>query len=231
MRWFGFFVLVLAPGLACAQTVPMPQPANLRLQTVEWKHGEDVLLTVLPGGSLTVVLEEGETIERVTALDGAPLNVRVTPEGSAFTLIPEAEFERAGLLVESRTRQYRFTARTQESPLAALVVTFIAPASEDPVQPASRPEGLAFYSYRFRGDVAVRPLSVRDDARRTFVEYAPDQALPAVFAIGPTGEEEVVNGHMRDGLYVIDRVYDELVFRIDRERATARRNPAPDQTG
>ena len=30
---------------------------------------------------------------------------------------------------------------------------------------------------------------------------------------------------------VIDRVYQELVFRIDRERATARRNPVPDQAG
>ena len=56
------------------------------------------------------------------------------------------------------------------------------------------------------------------------IEYAPGQSLPAVFAIGPTGDEEVVDGYMRDGLFVIDRVHEELVFRIDKAKATARRH-------
>jgi type IV secretion system protein VirB9 len=45
-----------------------------------------------------------------------------------------------------------------------------------------------------------------------------------VFAIGPTGDEQVVDGYMRDGLFVIDRVHEELVFRIDKAMATARRS-------
>lgn len=79
------------------------------------------------------------------------------------------------------------------------------------------------YAYRLGGDRAVRPLRVSDDGARTTVAFAPEQALPAVFAIGPTGEEIVVNGHMRAGGYVIDRVHERLVFRIDGARATARR--------
>ena len=67
-----------------------------------------------------------------------------------------------------------------------------------------------------------------DDGLKTRITYAPGQALPAVFAIGPSGEEEVVNGYMRDDIFVIDRVYGELVFRIDREKATARRNDTPE---
>ena len=47
--------------------------------------------------------------------------------------------------------------------------------------------------------------------------------MPAVFGIGPTGQEEVVNGHMRGSLFTIDRVYGELVFRIDKARAEAHR--------
>ncbi|TCD04346.1 hypothetical protein EYB45_08915 [Erythrobacteraceae bacterium CFH 75059] len=79
--------------------------------------------------------------------------------------------------------------------------------------------------YRLSGDGAVRPLRVTDDGVRTTVAFAPEQALPAVFAIGPTGEELVVNGYMRGDAYVIDRIHDQLVFRIDRARATARRLP------
>jgi len=44
-----------------------------------------------------------------------------------------------------------------------------------------------------------------------------------VFGIGYNGEEEVVDGYMRDGVFTIDRVYGELVFRIDKKRARARR--------
>lgn len=81
-------------------------------------------------------------------------------------------------------------------------------------------------SYRLRGDRSVRPLRVSDDGARTTIAFAPDQALPAVFAIGPTGEEIAVNGYMRTGEYVIDRVHERLVFRIDRDRATAERQAA-----
>ncbi len=81
--------------------------------------------------------------------------------------------------------------------------------------------------YRIGGDRAVRPAQVTDNGRQTAILFPPDQALPAVFAIGPTGDEEVVNGYMRGEAYVIDRVYERLVFRIDEARATARRADEP----
>jgi type IV secretion system protein VirB9 len=46
-----------------------------------------------------------------------------------------------------------------------------------------------------------------------------------VFGIGFNGEEEVVDGYMRDGVFTIDRVYGELVFRIDKKRARAPQEP------
>ena len=91
-------------------------------------------------------------------------------------------------------------------------------------EPSIEPFNDLTWGYRLRGDRAVRPLSVRDNGRKTVIEYADGQALPAVFAIGPSGDEEVVDGYMRGGFFVIDRVHEELVFRIDREKATAKRN-------
>ena len=47
--------------------------------------------------------------------------------------------------------------------------------------------------------------------------------MPATFAFGPTGEEQMVEGYMRGGVFTIDRVYEQLIFRIDKDAARARR--------
>ncbi|RDC58908.1 hypothetical protein HME9302_00084 [Alteripontixanthobacter maritimus] len=86
------------------------------------------------------------------------------------------------------------------------------------------------WGYSVKGDREVRPAAIGDDGFKTQIQYAPGQALPAVFAIGPAGEEEVVNGYMRGDFFVIDRVYNELVFRIDRKRAVARRSATANDT-
>ena len=83
------------------------------------------------------------------------------------------------------------------------------------------------WSYTVQGDTAIGPSAISDDGIRTQIFYAPDQPLPAVFAIGPTGNEMSVNGYMRSNIYVIDRVFDKLVFRIDKARATAVRASQP----
>jgi type IV secretion system protein VirB9 len=44
-----------------------------------------------------------------------------------------------------------------------------------------------------------------------------------VLGIGATGQEEVVPGYMRHGIFTIDRVYSELIFRIDRHQTVASR--------
>lgn len=56
-----------------------------------------------------------------------------------------------------------------------------------------------------------------------YLEWAEDQALPAVFAVNAQGEEEMVDGYMRQGIFTIDRVHNRLVFRIDKKRARAER--------
>lgn len=90
------------------------------------------------------------------------------------------------------------------------------------------PVNTELWNYRLKGDRTVLPQSISDDGRQTHIRFAPKQSLPAIFAIGPTGNEEVVNGHMRNDVFVIDRVHAELVFRIDKDKATARRNDRPE---
>lgn len=226
-----FWVLALSAPLA-AQVMPQPDSASPRLQTVRFAPDQPVVLTMLPDTPLTVMLEPGETITGVTPGVGDDFRVRVSSEANSFMILPTEDALTGALEISTQERSYRFALRVEQGYAAALLVRFVdeqalvqqaydVPA--DPQIPSSQT-----WLYRLRGDREVRPESLSDDGSKTRIAYAPGQALPAVFAIGPTGEEEVVNGYMRDGMFVIDRVYDELVFRIDREKATARRNDAPE---
>ncbi len=219
--------------LACAaplaaQIFPMPGPETPRIQTADWRPGEPLVLTALPQTALTVMLEPGETIQRAT-LGGSPAwEVAVSAEADSFQITPFAGAEPANLSVQTDRRAYSFLLETGISLQAAYLVRLQFGGSSAFAQTQSGQSPLDLtgldWSYRLRGDPSVRPAAIRDNGAKTVIEYAPGQALPAVFAIGPTGDEEVVDGYMRDGLFVIDRVHEELVFRIDKSKATARRN-------
>jgi len=235
----SFFSLLVLIGLASAmpaiaQVYPTPGEQTPRIQTVAWAPGQSVVLTALPQTALTVMLEPGERIERVTLSGSRSWEVDVSAETDSFQIVPQLNAAPASLRVETDLRRYDFALEVGESLLSAYLVRFEfePPAhmmlSEGEPEAAATPIDNLTWSYRLRGDRSVRPASIRDNGSKTVIEYAPGQALPAVFAIGPSGDEEVVDGHMRDGKYVIDRVHQELVFRIDKEKARAKRNKRED---
>lgn len=78
-------------------------------------------------------------------------------------------------------------------------------------------------SYRLSGEKSLRPSRIGDDGVHMYLEWSEEQALPAVFAINALGEEEMVDGYMRQGIFTIDRVHHALVFRIGKKRARAER--------
>ncbi|GGD53793.1 hypothetical protein GRI62_04535 [Erythrobacter arachoides] len=228
-RALALVLLALAPP-ASAQVVPDIELDNPRLQTMNWTEGQEVLLTVMPNTGLTVMLERGENIQRVTLSDEGAFQVRISEESDTLLILPLDADATAQMQVFTDRRTYPFTVRTGTGLTAAYLVRFAydrVPTPSLRTVAAAVPEGPT-WSYRTRGDTVVRPLAIRDDARRTYITYGPEQALPAVLAVGQTGEEELVNGYMRGDVYVIDRVYGTLVFRLDDERATATRNAEPD---
>ena len=132
--------------------------------------------------------------------------------------------------------------------LVALVVLLglsspLAAQSQRELPPQSAPVGVSdgfppvpgqqqgeerWWSYRVKGRDALKPVGIRDDGEKTYILFSPNQLLPAIFAISPTGDETLTNGYMRGAVFVLDRVWDELVFRIDGKKATALRNELPD---
>ena len=218
--------LIAAPVALAAQTVPSLDDANPRLQSVQYEPGERILLTALPESGLTVMLEPGEQIDQVVPGAQFGYQIRVSAERDSFVVLPDASASPTTLTVQTDKRGYQFDLRTGNGLLAAYLVQleYGAPATPviEEIAPAPGPVG-PLWTYRVKGDRSVRPARIVDDGARTWITFGNDQALPAVFTVGPNGKEQVVNGYMRGTDYVIDRVHAELVFRIDKEKATARR--------
>ena len=231
MRALTALMLALAPASAVsAQIFPMPGRETPRIQTVQWAAGQPIVLTALPDTTLTVMLEPGEAIRRATLSGSRAWDVSVSAEADSFQVTPQIGAAPASLVVETDGRSYEFALETGQGLMAAYLVRLeYGPPASPGVEEATDTISDLTWSYRLRGDREVRPASVRDNGEKTVITYAPGQSLPAVFAIGPTGDEEVVDGYMRGEVFVIDRVHQELVFRIDRDKATAKRNRREDE--
>lgn len=231
MRYLPVLFAPLAGLLFVAQPALCSPHGTTRLETIKWTAGLPETLAIMPGTALTVLFEPGEQIKRVLALHSNAVGVRVSPAGDSIILVPSGDDFSANLIVDTTRRSYPLLIKPA-SGTSALVVRFDTSQTKKDgagVSPlANRPAPGPVWSYRLRGDRSVRPVSIKDDGHKTYIKYAPNQALPAVFAEGPSHHEQSVNGYMRGGVYVLERVHQKLVFRIDKERATAERDRKPD---
>lgn len=218
-------LVVWATG-ASAQLAPTPGNDDPRLQTVSYDPSRPVRLVMFPDASLTVVLLPGEQIERVAVSDPSAFEARPSGANDAVSIRPLHEGAAGTLLVDTARRRYEFEVATGDGLAAAYVVRFVGgeasvATAQAPV-PRAAPSA-ATTAYRLSGERTLMPSRIVDDGTRTYLEWDAYQSLPAVFGIGYNGKEEVVDGYMREGVFTIDRVYGELIFRIDDKRARARR--------
>jgi type IV secretion system protein VirB9 len=172
---------------------------------------------------LTVMLLPGEQIRHVAVSDPQAFDARATAANDSVSVRPLRADAAASLLVDTAVRRYEFELATGDGLAAAYVVRFVDQGRPPPVRVQAAAPPTITGEYRLSGEATLLPSRIGDDGTRTYLEWDAYQSLPAVFGIGFNGEEEVVDGYMRDGVFTIDRVYGELVFRIDKKRARARR--------
>jgi type IV secretion system protein VirB9 len=239
MRTLVLFLALALPQASQAQIVPVPGFDDPRLQTVSPVSGQPIRLVTFPDAPLTLLLVPGEKVERVALSDSEAYEVSVAGAGDSLSIRPRRPAAAADLTVETASQNYRLQLETGRGLAAAYVVRMVGVPVNQPLQPMpagsvpprpplaapTLPEQMTG-TYRVSGNRELRPTSIGDDGSRTYIQWGEYQAMPAVFGIGPTGDEEVVDGHMRGGLFTIDRVYRELVFRIDEAKAQARRSEA-----
>lgn len=104
--------------------------------------------------------------------------------------------------------------------LAAVVAATPSAAQTTPGAPAAQVSNAI---YRLSGAAALRPSRIWDDGYFTYIQWPESAELPAVFSRGSDGREVIAEGTMIGEAYVLDRVHDNLIFRIDSQVAGARR--------
>ncbi len=228
---------------AQARAWPVPSAVDSRVQTAIWHPDEMVHVRVGSATPLTMQFGQDEHITNVTMADARPWVVSVARDAGSLTVrfLPNAVM--TSMIVRTDRRTYLLELEPNEA-FAAVMLRFsmVANVSPPPVQSQGQfaPQAqflpqlqaasvkAAAPRYRVTGDKALWPDSISDDGQHTYIRWSEDKALPAVFAVDETGREMTIDGFMREGAYTIDRVWPELVFRIDRHKAVAVRLTAPE---
>lgn len=219
-----------APCAAMAQAaLTPPAPAqgskpDRRVLTLPYAADQVYELPGHYGFQIMVEFNPDERIENVAI--GDSLAWQVTPNRRADTLFlkPIERGATTNLAVVTSKRRYAFvlTARQPigpDDPDLVFRVRFSYPeaALAGAIEAAPEPEARNS-AYSISGSPRNVPSRVFDDGARTYLEWPPGAATPAVFALGEDGAEMVVNFNMRGNLMVIERVGPAFVLRNGAER-------------
>lgn len=198
-----------------------------RVETLDYAPNRSWSINTASDVTTLVIVNPGARIDTVVMSDPGAYQVGVSPVRDALYVRPRRSDARGTMTVSAGPRLFTIELTSDAAAPAPYVVAFRdAPAAPD-LSPPQNPQQVATASgiYKLAGDKSLRPLSVSNDGSKTYIRWAPDQPIPAVFALEAAGHEETINGYMRDGAFTIDRVYDRLIFRIDKRQATATRSP------
>lgn len=213
-------VLLAVTGSARAQDV-----ADTRIATVIVGPSGYLRLQTAADVTQSVLFAQGERITSVILSNPGAFVVTVAGTGDGLALRAAGPGAFGVMSVRTTLRSYEFELMSGPASGAPAVVRVTEQkfASQPSAVMASSPDPAHRHEYQLAGSRALRPAAMSDDEVRTYIEWPRDQAIPATFAIGPTGDEQMVDGYMRGGIYTIDRVYETLIFRIDKQSAKASR--------
>ena len=218
-----FAALTAAP--LAAQVVPGPAGGDPRDQIVQYDPGQVVMLQGAPGYQVAIEFAPDELIENVAVGDSSAWQAMPNRRGDHLFVKNIQYGVSTNMTVVTSVRVYLFelVALSGPSPDMAYRVRFSYPSFEEAESAEAATEPQEDGRYRLSGSRSLRPSRISDDGTHTYIEWPADRDIPAVYAIDSLGRESLVNGMMREGIYVIDSVSRRLVFRIDDHVARATR--------
>lgn len=218
----GMALLLSGVGTA-AQVRPQPGYGDARIQTVDYRRDQVVEIEAAPGYQVMIALAPDEQIQNVAVGDSSIWQVVASQSGNMLFVRPTAGGVSTNMTVITSARFYAFDlVPANGSP--PYEIRFRYPPEPGTEAGAMASDAAAAVGmYRMGGTRSLWPVRMHDDGTKTYIDWPPDVALPAVFVIDDHGREQLANGNMRGGLYVIDSVHEQLLFRIDRQTARAKR--------
>ncbi len=217
-RLLLLLLLLHAIGVAAQDTNP-----DARILSLPAKSNAALVVRTAPDMVQTFLFAPRTRIIDVKLSDPSAFHVVISGARDSLTLRGAKLGSAAMMTVHTSMQTYEFSLTASQGDEAPRVIQLLATNQGRPLPTQSTSRSPDTGAYKLTGDRALRPTSIRDDGRKTFIEWSSDQAMPATFAVTPTGEEQMIDGYMRGSFYTLDRVYEKLIFRIDRKAAGARR--------
>jgi type IV secretion system protein VirB9 len=207
-----------------AQVRPSAGTGDPRIQSILYSPDQVFQLQGAPGYALNVELSPDEQVENIALGDSSAWQVTASHRGDHI-FIKALQAVPTNMTVITNIRLYNFDLVPGSPGEIAYTVRFRYPAPADAAADGADDAPSAFGEgrYRLSGDKALRPSAISDDGRHTYLTWPRDRGLPAVYALNEAGQETLVNGMMRDEIFVIDNVAEKLVFRVDGHLARAER--------
>lgn len=219
---YALLLAIFVAALVAAAPPALQAQGDERVARLVSEPGVRLTLRTARRTAQTILFPDGEQIIDVLNSAPAAYQTGISAGGDSLVLVSRSEIGQAQLTVETQAARYEFDLVPVDAAEAPLVI-HVGPVSGGAYGMGAQDVPPDTGQYRLSGDRVVRPAAISDDGSKTFIRWRDNQAMPAVFGVGPSGDEEMVEGHMRAGYYTIDRVYAELVFRIDKEKAKAQR--------
>ena len=224
MKRLALLALALAAAApAAAQVRPQPGAGDPRIQVVDYDPAQVIQIQAAPGYQVTLEFGSDEQIENVAVGDSGAWQVSANRTGGHIFLKPLQPIATNMTVVTSqRVYAFELVPLPGPSPDMAYWVRFRYPGATTRQQSATA-ELVLEGRYRLSGETSLRPSRMSDDGEHTYIQFPRDAAIPAIYSVDERGTESLVNGMMRDDVYVIDAVVQRLVFRIDQHVAHATR--------
>ncbi len=227
MKCVGMALLLFSVSVH-AQTAS--REGDSRFRTIDVAIGGPIQIPTSAEATQTILFTPGEHVQTIVVSNPSAYQMSVGTAGDSLTVRSTGPVAQAVASVRTDQHQYELelSPTTDDPSKLPLIVSLVwgAKTTNRVTAPPPPPVLLPGVRYSLSGSRNLRPATIGDDGHNTFITWRDDQPLPAVFALRSGKSEEMVNGYVRGGTFVIDRVYQELIFRIDTEVAEARRQTA-----
>lgn len=220
-------ILAGTPVVVAAQMSPLMGFGDTRIQAIEYRNDQVVRLRATPGFQVTVELASDERIESIALGDSSAWQVTPNRAGNVLFVKPLQVSAPTNMTIITDVRTYNFELSGESEAAGDLpyAIRFRYPSSSVNMPMAGAGVGPSSIAgeYDLGGNRNLFPIAISDDGVRTYIEWASDGPLPAIYSRDELRSEVLVNGHMRGKYFVIDGVSRELIFRVDNRRAHAKR--------
>lgn len=225
MKWGLHLLLLMMSIPATAQVRPVATESDPLQHIVRYADDQTVLLETAPGFQLTVEFGQGERIITAAVGNSSAWQVSAPNQGNSLFVRPLEGAPVTNMSVVTNRHSYSFllVATARMTSANALRARFIYPQEQNAKKEIAVAPTAPRTTYRLSGAREVLPSAIWDDGAKTYLEWPEGVELPAVFAMDGRRGEALVNAYVRDGRLVIDAVYPQLNFRLDRLLASARR--------